>query len=37
MQEISYVDVKDSHLLDGTIVTEAKLEKRALQSSLPTR
>lgn len=34
MQEISYVDVKDSHLLDGTIVTEAKLGKEGIAIKL---
>lgn len=34
MQEISYVDVKDSNLLDGTIVTEAKLGKEGIAIKL---
>ncbi|MCP6683783.1 terminase small subunit [Bacillus nakamurai] len=34
MQEISYVDVKDSGLVDGTIVTEAKLGKEGIAIKL---
>lgn len=34
MKEISFVDVKDSGLVDGTIVTEAKLGKEGIAIKL---